>query len=150
MKNWKKVAIAIAVTSIIFTGCGDSIDKQKLADLTAQKSFKQIEEAYTMSVYNDNPNAKIYAYWLKENGKKEQPSFDFDLLEMKVQKGKKDIEKGVEKMIAKLPHMSYNSLKMLKTQTAFMGLSFKIYKEKLFPAISAEMHKRLHPKKAKK
>ena len=142
MKNWKKVTIAIAVTSIIFTGCGDSIDKQKLADLTAQKSFKQIEEAYAMSVYNDNPNAKIYAYWLKENGKKAKPTFDFEMVEMKVTKAKKKIDEEIEKKIKALPKLTYNQLKMVRTQTAFMGLTLKPYK-KLYEAADAEIKKRL-------
>ena len=141
MRNWKKVAIAIAVAGLMI-GCSSSIDKQKLADLTAGKTFKQVEQAYAMSVYNGNPDQKVYAYWLQENGKKADPTFNFDLLQMKVTKAKKKIDEEVDKKIKALPGLTFNELKMLKTQAAFMSLTLKPYK-KFFDAIEKEIHKRL-------
>ncbi len=141
MRNWKKVAIIIAIAGIM-AGCSSGVDKQKLADLTAGKSFKQVEQAYAMSVYDGSPDQKIYAYWLKENGKKADPTFDFDLLQMKVTKAKKKMDEEIDKKIKALPQLTFNELKMLKTQTAFMSLTLKPYK-KLFDAVEAEIHKRL-------
>ena len=141
MRNWKKVAITVIIAGIM-AGCSNGVDKQKLADLTAGKTFKQVEQAYAMSVYNGNPDQKIYAYWLQENGKKANPTFDFNLLEMKVTKAKKKIDEEVDKKIKALPQLTYNQLKMVETQMAFMSLTLKPYK-KLFDAVEAEMHKRL-------
>ena len=141
MRNWKKVAI-VAIAIAVITGCGNSVDKQKLADLTAGKSFAQIEEAYSMSVYNSSSDAEIYEYWLKENGKKAKPTFDFELLKMKVEKGKREMEQKIDEYIANLPKMRYQDLKNLRMQAAFMS-NLKIFKEKLYPAVDKEIKKRL-------
>jgi len=127
MRNWKKVAIAVAVAGMI-VGCSSGVDKQKLADLTAGKSFKQVEQAYAMATYNDNPDRKIYAYWLEKNGRKADPTFSFDLLRMKITKAKKKIDEEVDKKIKALPGLTYNQLKMVETQMAFMSLTLKPYK----------------------
>jgi len=141
MRNWKKVAVAVAVAGMI-VGCSSSVDKQKLADLTAGKSFKQVEQAYAMAIYNNNLDQKVYAYWLEKNGKKADPTFSFDLLRMKITKAKKKIDEEVEKKIKALPKLTYNQLKMLETQMAFMSLTIKPYKH-LFDAVEAEIDKRL-------
>jgi len=141
MRNWKKVAIAVAAAGMI-VGCSSSVDKQKLADLTAGKSFKQVEQSYAMATYNDNPDKKIYGYWLEKNGKKADPTFNFDLLQMKVTKAKKKIDKEINEKIKALPQLTYNQLKMLETQMAFMSLTLKPYKH-LFDAVETEIDKRL-------
>jgi len=141
MRNWKKVAIAIAVAGMI-VGCSSGVNKQKLADLTAGKSFKQIEQSYAMSVYNSNSHQKVYAYWLQKNGKKADPTFNFDLLKMKITKAKEKIDEEVDKKIKVLPKLTYNELKMLETQMAFMSLTLKPYK-KLYNAVETELDRRL-------
>jgi len=131
MKNTlKTLTIAVAAAAIL-TGCG-GVDKEKLAELTVDKNFKQIEVAYVKAVFNQKADdVEIYEYWLEKNGKKSDPTFDFELYKMKAQKDiqkqlkkwntqKEKINEAVEKELAKIKSgkkLDWNIIRALKNES---------------------------------
>ena len=93
MKN-TKITLGAIVATILLSGCG-GVDKEKLAELTSGKNFNQIEQGYFKAKINKNEeNIEIYEYWLKENGAKVKPTFNFELYKIKTDK---DIQKQLVK-----------------------------------------------------
>ena len=131
MKNTlKTLTIAVAAAAIL-TGCG-GVDKEKLAELTVGKNFKQIEVAYVKAVFNQKADdVEIYEYWLTKNAKKSDPTFDFELYKMKVQKDiqkqlkkwntqKEKINEAVEKELSKIKSgkkLDWNIIRALKNES---------------------------------
>ena len=115
MKNWKKISLSLAlITGILATtGCSDSVDQKRLAELTGDKNFKQVEQAWSIALVQEKPkDQKIYAYWLKENGTKADPTFNFKTFKEsimikynkqidQVKKHMNQIKKGVDEVVKK-------------------------------------------------
>ncbi len=101
MKKVNKITMAAITAGMLlgFAGCGNSVDQAKLAQLTGDKNFEQVKVAYTRAVINQNPDQKIYAFWLDENGKKADPTFNALNFETKV---KNDYAEGIKKMHEKM------------------------------------------------
>ena len=116
MNNWTKtlsVAVAAGIITVAVAGCSDSVNHKRLVELTGDKNFKQIEQAWAMSVLQEKPeDQKIYAYWLKENGSKADPTFKFENFKesimskynkqiSQVKKHMDEIKKGVDEVVKK-------------------------------------------------
>lgn len=100
----KKIIISAVMTTLLFTGCG-GVDSQKLAQLTGDKTFDQVREAYTLSVLNEKPeDTEIYAYYFTKNEDK-VVGFDFDNFALKV---KSDHTELVSKLETTLQHFEKN------------------------------------------
>ena len=129
-KILKTLTIAVAATAILAECNG--VNKEKLAELTAGKNFKQIEVAYVKASLNKKADdVEIYEHWLTKNGKKSDPTFDFELYKMKVQKDvqkqlkkwntqKEKINEAVEKELAKIKSgkkLDWNIIRALKNES---------------------------------
>ena len=142
MNNWKKVLSVAVVTGIIAatTGCSDSVDHKRLVELTGDKNFKQIEQAWAMAVVQEKPEEqKIYAYWLKENGTKADPTFNFENFKesimskynkqiAQVKKHMDEIKKGVDEVVKKAEekHIKPEYFMIKKLQNEKTMASFQV------------------------
>lgn len=133
MKNLVKLSLVAAVLTVTFSACSGGVDKKRLAELTGDKNFKQVEQAWKMSVLQEKPkDQKIYAYWLKENGEKASATFDFDNFKTgfmtkyndglkKAKNEMAQIKSGVDKMVANIKKNNnyndgWNMIRSLNTQ----------------------------------
>ena len=113
MKKRVISAALIAALGLSIIGCGSGVDQKRLVELTGDKNFAQVKQAWITSILQDKKkDAQIYAYWLDKNGQKAQPSFDASAFEqsfmMKYNKGIKqtkekmqEIKKSVDNLITK-------------------------------------------------
>jgi len=121
MNNWKKISLSLAlITGILATtGCSDSVDHKKLVELTGDKNFKQVEQAWSIALVQEKPEEmKIYGYWLRENGSKADSTFKFENFKEsimskynkqidQVKKHMAEIKKGIDEVVktAKQKHI---------------------------------------------
>lgn len=106
-----------------FSGC-DGVDSQRLALLTGDKSFEQVQAAYKLSVLNEKPeDSKIYAYYLEKNQDK-VAGFNFENFSLKVEndyiKVKKELDDKLKKIRENLDKVTITQLKSEMTMYAFM------------------------------
>jgi len=118
MNNWKKTlsaAVAAGIITVAVSGCSDSgsdsVDAKRLLELTGDKNFKQVEQAWSIALVQERAeDQKIYAYWLKENGSKADPAFKFENFKEsimikynkqinQVKKHMDEIKKGVDEVV---------------------------------------------------
>lgn len=97
----RKILMSAAMAAMLFTGCG-GVDKERLAQLTGDKSFDQVQAAYKSSIFNEKEDdAKIYEHYLKENEEK-VVGFDFEMYSSKTaqdyQKVKTELSDKLQKM----------------------------------------------------
>lgn len=119
----KKIIISVALAAALFTGCG-GVDKERLAQLTGDKSFEQVQAAYKTSIfYEKEEDAKIYEYYLKKNQEK-VVGFDFEMYSNKTnqdyQKAKKELDDKLKKIRENLDKVTITQLKNEMTMYAFM------------------------------
>lgn len=105
------------------TGCGNTVDKQKLVELTGDKSFEQVKAAYkTAYFYEKKDEVEVYTYYLKKNEDK-VPGFDFEMYSTKTaqdyQKAKKELEEKLQKMRDNLHKITITQLRNEMQNTAF-------------------------------
>lgn len=121
----KKILIGAVVTAVFtLTGCGDTVNKQKLAELTGDKSFEQVQAAYkTAYFYEKKDEVEVYTYYLKKNEDK-VPGFDFEMYSTKTaqdyQKAKKELSDKLQKIRENLDKVTITQLKNEMTMYAFM------------------------------
>jgi len=97
------VAAVVAALSLSVIGCGNGVNEKRLVELTGQKNFEQIKQAWQNSILQEKPeDAKVYAYWLEKNGKIAEPTFNADAFEesfmMKYNKGIEETKQKMQKM----------------------------------------------------
>lgn len=117
--------MSAALISVMFgfTGCG-GVDSKKLALLTGDKSFEQVQNAYKLSVLNQKlEDAEVYAYYLEKNQDK-VPGFEFENFSLKVeddyQKVKKELDDKLKKIRENLDKVTITQLKNEMTMYAFL------------------------------
>jgi hypothetical protein len=120
----KLIMSAVLVAAMFgFNGC-DGVDSQRLALLTGDKSFEQVQAAYKLSVLNEKPeDSKIYAYYLEKNQDK-VAGFNFENFSLKVEndyvKVKKELDDKLKKIRENLDKVTITQLKSEMTMYAFM------------------------------
>ncbi|MDY0122846.1 hypothetical protein [Sulfurimonas sp.] len=120
----KIIMSAALVAAMLFTGCGGP-DPQKLAELTGDKTFEQVQNAYKMSVFNNKAGeTEVYAYYLEQNEDK-VVGFDFDNFALKIdtdyQKVVKELEDKKQKLKDNLDKISLRQLNQELQTLVFMG-----------------------------
>lgn len=122
----RKIIMSAALVAAMFgfSGCG-GVDKERLAQLTGDKSFDQVKESYKMSVFNDKAeDTEIYAYYLEQNEDK-VVGFDFDNFALKIdtdyQKVVKELEDKKQKLKDNLDKISLRQLNQELQTLVFMG-----------------------------
>lgn len=100
----------IAALGLSIIGCGDGVDQKRLVELTGDKNFAQIKQAWQSSILQEKTgDAKVYAYWLEKNGQKAQPTFDASAFEqsfmMKYNKGIKQTKEKMQEMRKSVSNM---------------------------------------------
>lgn len=154
-------AALVAALSIGVVGCGDSVEQKRLVELTGDKNFEQVKQAWQNSILQEKPDdAKVYAYWLEENGQKAQATFNADSFEqsfmMKYNKGIKDskkkmseMEKSVDKTIAEAKKQGYSeidwnlprALRREKSNASFAAFSSAFVRNTYIPFLSKQLKK---------
>lgn len=119
----KKILISAAIATMLFTGCG-GVDKERLAQLTGDKSFEQVQAAYkSAAFYEKADDMEIYKYYLEKNQDK-VAGFDFENFSLKVesdyQKAKKELDDKLKKIRENLNKVTITQLKNEMTMYAFM------------------------------
>lgn len=114
--------MSAALVVAIFTGCG-GVDKQKLAQLTGDKSFEQVKESYRKAVFYDKKEeVEIYKYYLTKNADK-VAGFDFEMYSKKIDQDYLDLSKKLQEQLKKykdnLDKVPYAHLKNELTMGAF-------------------------------
>lgn len=114
--------MSAALVAVMFTAC-DAVDKQKLAQLTGDKSFEQVKVAYKTAVYYDKKeDAAIYKYYLTKNADK-VAGFDFEMYSSKVNQDYQDMSKKLQEQLQKykdnIDKVPYAHLKNELTMGAF-------------------------------
>lgn len=126
-----KIGIS-AVSAIILSGCS-GVDEERLVQLTGNMNFQQVKQSYLISLSMDQKeDAKVYAYWLEENGEKAEATFDADNF---IKKANLDHEANVQKLkdrmvafqneadaLVKKGKKSYAWLKKIKTEKRMASL----------------------------
>ena len=161
MKNKIIGAALIAALGIGVIGCGNKVDEKKLVELTGDKNFAQIKQAWQNSILQDKKNdAKIYSYWLEENGEKAQSTFNADSFEqsfmMKYNKGIEDskkkmseMEKSVDKAITEAKQKGYfeidytiaRAIRHEKQMASFAAFSSAFVRHTYIPFLSKQLKK---------
>jgi len=160
MKNWKKISLSLALITAILatTGCSDSVDHKRLVELTGDKNFKQVEQAWAMSVLQENPkDRKIYGYWLKENGSKADSTFNSDNFKEsimskynkqidQVKKHMAEIKKGIDEVVkaAKQKHIKpeyyiTRKLENEKTMASFQAPTSAFIRNTYYPFLQKQI-----------
>jgi len=100
MKKRVISAALVAALSVGFVGCGNSVDQKRLVELTGDKNFEQVKQAWQSAIMQEKPeDAKIYDYWLHENGKVAEATFNTDGFEQSFMiKYNKELKKSKQKM----------------------------------------------------
>lgn len=119
----KKILISAALSVALFAGCG-GVDKERLAQLTGDKSFEQVQAAFkSAAFYEKKDDLEIYKYYLQKNEDK-IPGFDFENFSLKVesdyQKAKKELDDKLKKIRENLDKVTITQLKNEMTMYAFM------------------------------
>lgn len=119
----KKILMSAAIATMLFTGCG-GVDKERLAQLTGDKSFEQVQAAFkSAAFYEKKDDLEIYKYYLQKNEDK-IPGFDFENFSLKVesdyQKAKKELDDKLKKIRENLDKVTIAQLKNEMTMYAFM------------------------------
>lgn len=91
MKKVKSLVVAL-IASLLLIGCG-GVDKNRLAELTGDKSFEQIKKDYMLSVANEKvEDEEVYAYLLNKYADSDA-AFDFGAFKQKIEiEWKKEVE----------------------------------------------------------
>ena len=138
-------ATALLAATVFFSGCG--VDEDRLVELTGDKNFKQVKQAYVMSITMEKPKDKeIYAYWLEENGEKAEATFNAHNFMKKVNKDYSDGLKKVKEQMSKFQaeadqqvkdkKINYNWLRKIereKTMASFGSINSSFIKNTYFP-----------------
>ena len=161
------LSAALVIGGASITGCSDSVDKQKLVQLTGDKSFEEIKKAWQMSILQEKPDeAKIYAYWLKENGQKASPTFNFEnfktafmtkynedisKIKKRMEAIKKDVDEEVEsaeKSHREPGYRLYKALREEATMAGFQSFTSAFIRNTYIPFLEKQM-KRISEKQKK-
>ena len=151
-------AILVAAISVMSVGCSDSVDQKRLVQLTGDKNFNQVKQAWQMSVLQEKPeDQKIYGYWLRENGTKAEATFNFENFKSafmtqynkdigKIKERMKSIKTSVDKIVkeSKEKHrkMGYNMLRQLrneKTMASFQAPTSAFIRKTYYPFLKQQM-----------
>lgn len=151
----KKIIISAALAAALFTGCG-GVDKERLAQLTGDKSFEQVKEAYKSAVLREMPeDAEVYAYYLSKNEEK-IVGFDFENFSLKVESDHKELVTKLETTFKKfednLNKVSYSTLQNELRMGGFMMGQAKViddYLKKIKELIDKKRENDVGAKKAK-
>jgi len=155
------VATVVAALSLSVIGCGNGVNEKRLVELTGDKNFNQVKQAWQNSILQEKPeDAKVYSYWLKENGQKAQATFNADSFEqsfmMKYNKGIEDskkkmseMEKSVDKTIAEAKKQGYSeidwnlprALRREKSNASFAAFSSAFVRNTYIPFLSKQLKK---------
>lgn len=119
----KLIMSAVLLAAMLFTGCG-GVDKERLAQLTGDKSFEQVKAAYKTAVFYDKKDdLEVYKYYLTKNADK-VAGFDFEMYSSKVNQDYLDMSNKLKVELKKLKDnlskISYSQLKNELTMSAFM------------------------------
>lgn len=125
----KKILMSAAIATMLFTGCG-GVSKERLAQLTGDKSFEQVKEAYKSAVLREMPeDAEVYAYYLSKNEEK-IVGFDFENFSLKVESDHKELVTKLETTLKKfednLDKVSYSTLRNELQMGGFMAGQAKV------------------------
>jgi len=155
-------AILVAAISVMSVGCSDSVDQKRLVELTGNKNFDQVKQAWQMAVLQEKPeDQKIYAYWLEENGEKAEATFNFENFRdsfmmqydkdiNKIKKRMEAVKASVDKIVekAKTKHIkpSYRMIRQIQqeqTMASFQAPTSAFIRKTYYPFLK-EQKKRLY------
>lgn len=119
----RKILMSAVMAAMLFAGCG-GVDKERLAQLTGDKSFEQVQAAFkSAAFYEKKDDLEIYKYYLQKNEDK-IPGFDFENFSLKVesdyQKVVKELDDKLQKIRENLDKVTITQLKNEMTMYAFM------------------------------
>ena len=150
-----RLMTAGAIIAAVLSGCGSSVDEERLAQLTGTLNFEQVKKAYMISMAQEKPeDVKIYAYWLEKNGKIAQATFNFEYFKKdvrseyqkqvdKIKKQMSEIKKDVDKNI-KNETVTYSIIKKLKqekNQSAWFAASSAYIRNTYIPFLAKQIKK---------
>ena len=136
MNRFKSILLSI-IAMLIVTGCS-GVDENKLATLTGNKSFIQIKNAYKAAIANDNKeNAKVYAYWLKENGQKADPIYNHSMyvknIDLQLKQAIAEIDKKIADIKAHKKQVRYRDISEEIKMMQFLSASFAYVRNVYIP-----------------
>ena len=154
-------AALIAALGIGVIGCGNKVDEKRLVELTGDKNFAQIKQAWQNSILQDKKDdAKVYAYWLEENGQKAQATFNAKAFEQsfmmkydegitKTRKKMKEMSVSVDKTIAEAKQKGYfeidytiaRAIRHEKQMASFAAFSSAFVRHTYIPFLSKQLKK---------
>ena len=160
MKKRVISATLVAVLSMGVVGCS-GVDEKRLVELTGDKNFAQIKEAWQNAILQDKKeDARVYDYWLHQNGQAAESTFDADAFEesfmMKYNKGIKEsrdkmkkMQESVDKEIANAKKHGYKevnwnikrALQREKRMASFGAFSSAFVRSEYIPFLNKQIKK---------
>ena len=161
MKKRVISAALVAALGMSIVGCSGGVDEKRLIELTGDKNFNQVKQAWQNSILQEKPkDAKIYGFWLEKHGKEAQATFNAEAYEqsfmMKYKKGIEDskkkmleMEKSVNKTIAEAKKKGYTeinwnltrALRREKSNASFAAFSSAFVRNTYIPFLTKQLKK---------